>query len=75
MLSSVHPTLKYAESSIMTLAYGHQPDGSVALGSIIFSIRNGALKFSPLPPKRRRNWQISKGVFGHLYRMAEKSIW
>jgi len=33
-LSSVHPTLKYAESSIMTLAYGRQPDGGVALGSM-----------------------------------------
>ncbi|MGC0321079.1 hypothetical protein ABIG06_001708 [Bradyrhizobium sp. USDA 326] len=33
-LSSVHPTLKYAESSIMTLAYGKQKDGGVALGSL-----------------------------------------
>lgn len=34
MLSSVHPTLRYAESSIMTLAYGHLQDGGVALGSM-----------------------------------------
>lgn len=33
MLSSVHPTLKYAESSIMTLGYGRH-DGGVALGSL-----------------------------------------
>jgi hypothetical protein len=33
-LSSVHPTQKYAESSIMTLAYGLQPDGGVSLGSM-----------------------------------------
>ncbi|MGL5169002.1 MAG: hypothetical protein ACRC9K_24240 [Afipia sp.] len=33
-LSSVHPTQKYAESSIMTLAYGRVKDGGVALGSL-----------------------------------------
>lgn len=32
-LSSVHPTETYTESSIITLAYGRQPDGGVALGS------------------------------------------
>jgi hypothetical protein len=33
MLASVHPTQKYKESSILTLAYGRQPKGGVALGS------------------------------------------
>ena len=33
MLASVHPTITYSESSIITLAYGRQPDGDVALGS------------------------------------------
>lgn len=32
-LSSVHPTVTYAESSIITLSYGRLPDGRVSLGS------------------------------------------
>ena len=34
MLSGAHPTTKYDQSSIFTVAYGKQPDGSVALGSL-----------------------------------------
>lgn len=34
MLSGAHPTARYTSSSIMTLAYGKQPDGSIALGSL-----------------------------------------
>lgn len=34
MLSGSHPTAKYKKSSIMTVAYGRQPNGVVALGSI-----------------------------------------
>jgi hypothetical protein len=34
MLSGSHPTVKYKKSSIMTVAYGRQPNGIVALGSI-----------------------------------------
>jgi hypothetical protein len=34
MLSGAHPTVKYRQSSIMTVAYGKQPDGAVALGSL-----------------------------------------
>jgi hypothetical protein len=34
MLSGAHPTVKYTQSSIMTVAYGMQPDGGVALGSL-----------------------------------------
>lgn len=34
MLSGSHPTVKYKKSSIMTVAYGRQPNGGVALGSI-----------------------------------------
>jgi hypothetical protein len=34
MLSGAHPTVKYQQSSIMTVAYGKQPDGGVALGSL-----------------------------------------
>jgi len=34
MLSGSHPTVKYKKSSIMTVAYGRQQNGVVALGSI-----------------------------------------
>jgi hypothetical protein len=34
MISGAHPTAKYEQSSIMTVAYGKQPDGGLALGSL-----------------------------------------
>jgi hypothetical protein len=34
MLSGAHPTVKYQQSSILTLAYGKQDDGDIALGSL-----------------------------------------
>jgi hypothetical protein len=34
MVSGAHPTVKYTQSSIMTVAYGKQPDGGIALGSL-----------------------------------------
>lgn len=34
MLAGAHPTVKYAQSSILTVAYGKQPDGGIALGSL-----------------------------------------
>jgi hypothetical protein len=34
MLSGSHPTIKYRQSSIMTVAYGKQPDGGISLGSL-----------------------------------------
>ena len=34
MISGAHPTVKYTQSSIMTVTYGKQPDGGVALGSL-----------------------------------------
>ena len=34
MLAGTHPTVKYSQSSIMTVAYGKQPDGAIALGSL-----------------------------------------
>ena len=34
MVSGAHPTVKYTQSSIMTVAYGRQPNGKVALGSL-----------------------------------------
>jgi hypothetical protein len=34
MLAGAHPTAKFDQSSILTVAYGKQPDGAVALGSL-----------------------------------------
>ena len=34
MLAGAHPSVKYKQSSILTVAYGKQPDGRVALGSL-----------------------------------------
>lgn len=34
MLAGSHPTTKYSQSSILTVAYGKQPDGGIALGSL-----------------------------------------
>jgi hypothetical protein len=34
MLAGAHPTTKYNQSSIMTVAFGRQPDDTVALGSL-----------------------------------------
>ena len=41
MLSGTHPTVVYKESNIMTVAYGRQDDGSVALGSLNLLDRQG----------------------------------
>ncbi|MBK8268586.1 MAG: hypothetical protein IPK83_09915, partial [Planctomycetes bacterium] len=34
MLAGAHPTRQYTRSSILTVAYGKQPDGDIALGSL-----------------------------------------
>ena len=34
MLAGAHPTVKYIQSSILTVAYGKQTDGGLALGSL-----------------------------------------
>ena len=34
MLAGAHPSVKYKQSSILTVAYGKQPDDEVALGSL-----------------------------------------
>jgi hypothetical protein len=34
MLAGAHPTIKYEHSSVMSVAYGPQPGGGVALGSL-----------------------------------------
>ena len=34
MLAGAHPSVKYKQSSILTVAYGKQPDGEVVLGSL-----------------------------------------
>lgn len=64
MLSSAHPMIKYAGSSILTVPYGIQTDGSVALGSLdllnsqgvfeILSITAQALEGTG--PSERETW-------------------
>jgi hypothetical protein len=34
MLAGAHPTIKYKQSSVLTVGYGRQPDGGIALGSL-----------------------------------------
>jgi len=34
MLAGAHPTVRYDQSSILTVTYGKQPDGNIALGSL-----------------------------------------
>ena len=34
MLAGAHPSVKYKQSAILTMAFGRQPDGEVALGSL-----------------------------------------
>ena len=46
MLSGAHPTIKYEQSSVLTVAYGKQPDGDIALGSLDLLDPQG--KFEPL---------------------------
>jgi len=46
MLSGAHPTIKYQQSSILTVAYGKQPEGDVLLGSLDLIDPQG--RFEPL---------------------------
>ena len=44
MLAGAHPSVKYKQSSILTVAYGKQPNGAVALGSLNLLDPQGQLK-------------------------------
>ena len=46
MLAGAHPSVKYKQSSILTMAYGKQPDGGVALGSL--DLLDPQARFEPL---------------------------
>ena len=57
MLAGGHPTVKYNQSSIMTVAYGKQPDGAIALGSLdLLDPHRERLKSSRSPPKPPKAW-------------------
>lgn len=43
MLAGAHPTVKYTRSSILTVAYGKQPDGAISLGSLDLLNQQGQL--------------------------------
>lgn len=51
MLSGIHPTVKYKSGSILTLAYGKQPDGSIALGSLDLLDPHGKLEIIAISAK------------------------
>ena len=44
MLAGAHPSVKYKQSSILTMAYGKQSDDTVALGSLDMLDRQGRIK-------------------------------
>jgi len=51
MLAGAHPTVKYQQSSIMTVAYGKQPDGGIALGSLDLLDPQGTLEILAITAK------------------------
>lgn len=64
MLSGAHPTVKYDQSSIMTVAYGKQPNGNIALGSLDLLDPQGTFEILSITAK------TAEGM-GE----AEKEIW
>lgn len=51
MLSGAHPTTKYEDSSILTVAYGKQDNGTIALGSLDLLNPQGRLDFHAITSK------------------------
>ncbi|WP_373503123.1 hypothetical protein [Aestuariivirga sp.] len=51
MLAGAHPTSKFDRSSIMTVAYGKQPNGGVALGSLDLLDPQGTLDILSITAK------------------------
>lgn len=51
MLAGAHPIIKCEQSSILTVAYGRQPDGAVALGSLDLLDRQGRLEVLAITAK------------------------
>jgi hypothetical protein len=51
MLSGAHPTVTYEQSSILTVAYGKQPDGAIALGSLALLDPQGTFEIFSITAK------------------------
>ncbi len=64
MLAGAHPTVKYEQSSILTIAYGKQPDGGMALGSLDLLDPQGQLDIVAITAKA-----------AHGMGEAEKETW
>lgn len=64
MLSGAHPTIKYRQSSILTVAYGKQPDEGIALGSLDL-----------LDPQRKFEILAVTAKAAESMGEAEKEIW
>jgi hypothetical protein len=65
MLAGTHPAARYEQSSILTVAYGRQPNGGVALGSLDLLDPQGTLAILSITAKvagsmgeaERETWQ------------------
>ncbi len=64
MLAGAHPTVKYENSSILTLPYGKQPDGTIELGSLKLLDPQGKFEILSITAK-------GVGSMGE----SEKEIW
>lgn len=51
MLSGAHPTIKYEQSSVLTVNYGKQPEGDIALGSLDLLDPKGKFEFHAITAK------------------------
>jgi hypothetical protein len=51
MLAGAHPTTKYAQSSILTVSYGKQPEGEISLGSLDLLDPQGRFKILAITAK------------------------
>lgn len=51
MLAGAHPTVKYEQSFILTLAYGKQLDGTIELGSLDLLDNQGKFEILPITAK------------------------
>ncbi len=69
MLASAHPTIKYKQSSILTVAYGKQPDGAIALGSLDLLDPQGKLDVISITTKAK-----AAGGMGELERETWQSL-
>ena len=74
MLSGTHPTVKYQQSSIMTVAYGKQADGGVALGSLDLLDPQRKFEIIGITAKAIEGMGEAELETGHLF-LTHPSTW